>query len=121
MLSTKMIIPELLLKISNKVDGSFREWMCELGRGLQMREQKTLEEIWDESIEKWFGKSKLTKSEKEELYQVGRCLGYVEGIELYLDQLEIFIKKNREEAANKKKMYQSIGVLGGLFLVIVLF
>ena len=41
-------------------------------------------------------------------------------MELYLEQLELGIQKAQEELAGKQKLYQSLGVAGGIFLVILL-
>lgn len=118
---TRGSLPELFAKIGKKTEGKYGEWLGELANDLHHFEQGTFEEVWNCSIEKWFQESRLTKKEKEELCQVGKSLGYTEVIELYLEQLEISIQKTREESKNKKKLYQSMGILGGIFLVIVLF
>ena len=65
-------------------------------------------------------KSRLTKQELAELKQIGNSLGYLETWDLYLEQLEITIRQTRKETASKQKLYRSMGVMGGLFLVIIL-
>ncbi len=41
-------------------------------------------------------------------------------IDLYLEQLELGIREAQEAARTKQKLYQSLGVAGGIFLVILL-
>ena len=118
---TRDSIPELLMKISKKTEGKYSEWLRELADDLHHFKHGTFEDVWNCSIEKWFRESQLTKEEKEELCQVGKSLGYIEVIDIYLEQLEVAIQRTREESKNKKKLYQSMGILGGIFLVIVFF
>ena len=118
---TKAVIPELFEKISKKMDRNYKEWLSELARDLRAYKKGTFEEIWKDSVDKWFCESRLTKEEIEELSQIGKSLGYIETLDLYLEQLEISIQRTREESKNKKKLYQTMGILGGIFLVIVLF
>ena len=57
---------------------------------------------------------------------MGEVLGYLDlemqlsSIELYLEQLELCIRESQEAARTKQKLYQSLGVAGGIFLVILL-
>lgn len=53
-------------------------------------------------------------------------LGYLDlemqlsSIDLYLEQLEISIREAESSIGSKQKLYQSLGVAGGIFLVILL-
>lgn len=117
---TKATFSELFMKISKKLDGMYRCWFEELAKVLEHCDKGTFQEIWANLIEKHYDESKLTKEELESLIQIGNSLGYLETIDLYLEQLEISIQGTREELKNKKKLYQSMGIMCGIFLVIVL-
>lgn len=114
-------LPEIFLKISRGVDEFWKRWLEQLSMELQNCEKLTFEQVWDATIEKHFQESQFTLREKEELLQVGKNLSYMENIDLYLELLDISIERAREDAKTKKKLYQSIGIVGGIFLVIVLF
>lgn len=118
---TRAPLSEIFLKISRKMEGNYGCWLNALAEALHDCQQGTFQELWSTSIDRGFQESKLSKEEKEELRQVGKSMGYVEAIELYLEQLDISIQKIREESKSKKKLYQSMGILCGVFLVIVLF
>jgi len=118
---TKAPFAELFLKISKKVDGVYKEWLSKISKDLERHEKGTLQEVWEVSIYEYLRESRLTKEELEELCRVGNSLGYLETIELYIDQLDFSIEKTREELKSKKKLYQSMGIMCGIFLVIVLF
>jgi len=117
---TRVTFVEMFLKISKKIEGLYRSWLIQLSETLEKHEKGTLQEAWELAILDSLKESRLTIEEKEELCRVGSSLGYPEAIELYLEQLELSIQRTREELKNKNKLYQSMGILCGIFLVIVL-
>lgn len=117
---TKAPFAELFLKMSKKAEGNYKEWFLNMAQALNRYNQGTFFEIWNVTLDKFFEESKLRKNEKEELRQLGKSIGYIEGIELYLTQLEFSIEKTKEEIENKKKLCVSFGILSGIFLVIIL-
>ena len=54
------------------------------------------------------------------LQNVGEGLDYLETTELYREYLERGIEQTRKEYESKRKLYLSLGVSGGVFLVIIL-
>lgn len=117
---TRAPFAELFLKISRKMDGVYQKWLLRLSKDLEKHEKRTLQEVWKVSVYEYLEESRLTKEELEELCRVGNSLGYLETIELYINQLDFSIEKAREELKSKKKLYQSMGIMCGIFLVIVL-
>ena len=117
---TKAAFAEVFLKISRKTDDKYKKWLRELASNLEKREKGTFQEVWEYEIAENFKNSQLTKEELEDLRQVGKNLGYLETLDLYLEQLDLSIQRTREEIKSKKKLYQSMGIMAGIFLVIVL-
>ena len=117
---TKAPFSEVFLKLSKKMDGIYKDWLLYVSGQLEKREKVTLYETWKTSVYEYLKNSKLTKKELDELCELGRTLGYIEAIELYLNQLDFSIQNTREELKTKKKLYQSMGIMCGIFLVIVL-
>lgn len=117
---TKAPFSELFLRLSQKTEGVFQVWLRHLAEHLETRREGTLEEIWSNSVMDCLRESRLNKKELDELCRIGNRLGYMETLELYLEQLAIAIENTREELKNKKKLYQSMGIMAGVFLVIVL-
>ena len=72
----------------------------------------------------YFGR--LTKEDKEEFARFGESLGYLDvemqknAMKLYLKELEQKIEYLQKEIPQKRKLYQSLGVMGGIFLLILL-
>ena len=65
--------------------------------------------------------------DREELARLGECLGYLDAstqettAALYLEELKREIERTNLEAPAKKKLYQSMGILGGIFLALLFF
>ena len=83
-------------------------------------------DIFMQEAETAFGDSALTKEDKEELRQLGQYLGYLDisqqenAMALFQQELERKIQAVQAEIPVKKRLYQSLGVLGGIFLAITL-
>ena len=118
---TKSPFAEVFLKLSKKMNGVYRDWLLYVSGQLEKRERETLHDVWKISVYEYLKDSKLTREELEELCDVGRTLGYIETLDIYLTQLDFSIQNTREELKTKKKLYQSMGIMCGIFLVIVLF
>ncbi len=117
---SKSMFEDIFVEISRKTEGRYKIWMQNLAEELNRREQQSFVEIWTLCSETFSEQLHLTLEEKNELNRVGRNLSCLDSLNLYLEQLELSIDSARMEARNKKKLYQSMGVLGGVFLVIVL-
>lgn len=117
---SRMPLGSVFRKVSEKTQSIFQIWLRELAKDLEKHEKGTFQKIWEKSIDIHLRGSVLKKQELDELSQIGSSLGYLETLDLYLEQLEFTIQRTREESKSKKKLYQSMGVMGGVFLVIVL-
>ncbi len=117
---TKAPFFELFMKIGKRMSGRYQEWLMELAKELEDCRGGPFFTLWKKQAEKYFSYGSLSKTELEELYRVGNSLGYPETIDLYLEQLGLSIQRTRGELKHKKKLYQSMGIMCGIFLVIVL-
>lgn len=111
---------ELFSKLQCKTDGNVREWLNDMANALNTFQQGTLEDIWNTSVDNHLQESFLTREELNELKQVGKHISHTEALDLFLIQIELLIQHTREEEKTKKKMYQSMGIMMGIFLVIML-
>lgn len=117
---TKAPFEEIFDKIVKKVNVPYKEWLTKLGEKLCRKESGSFWEIWCNSIDENLQKCELKEDELEALKNVGKNLEYIENIELYLEQLEYNTQHTREEYRSKQKLCQSMGIMGGIFLVILL-
>lgn len=117
---TKAPFAVLFLKVSKKIKSPYKEWMEQLFARLNSRNRTSFWQTWCESIDEDLKGSRLKKEELEELKEVGKNLEYVEHLELFTEQMDYRIKHTREEYRSKRKLCQSMGIMGGVFLVILL-
>ena len=111
---------EVFSKISTKTSTSYREWLSNLSQRLMNKTRGSFWEIWCLSITEDLYKTNLKEDELEELKNVGKNMEYIESLEIYIEQLEYRIKNTRESYRSKRKLCQSMGIMGGIFLVILL-
>lgn len=117
---TRAPLAEIFTKISQKTGEPFQNWLRKLSEKLYEKQGGRLWEIWSNSIEEDLRGSRLKEEEIRDLIQVGRNLEYIENLKLYVEQLEYRIAHTRESYRTKRKLCQSLGIMSGIFLVILL-
>ena len=117
---TKAPFAEVFEKMATKTVEPYQAWLQYLNQSLNEKRTASFWEIWYQSIEGKLGDSRLKKQEIEELRSVGKNLEYIESLDLYIKHLEYQIENTKEIYKSKKKMCQSMGIMGGIFIVILL-
>ncbi len=117
---TRAPFAEVFEKIGGKTKAPFGTWLLCLSRRLEQKERGFFWQIWHESISEDLTGCCLQEKELEELKNVGKNLEYMESLNLYIEQMEYHIKETREAYQSKKKLCRSMGIMGGIFLVILL-
>lgn len=123
---TKSPLPEAFEHIAPRLPEPFSRFLAETAEQMENLDGQSFPQLWQAQIDRCLSKTHLRKEEKEQLAALGEVLGYLDldmqlsSIELYLEQLELAIAQSREALATKQKLYQSLGVAGGIFLVILL-
>lgn len=118
---TRATFAELFEKISDKIRSPYKEWMRQLCACIKERNNTSFWEMWCTSIDESLKDSRLKEEEIRELKNVGKNLEYVENIDLFIEQMDYRMKQTREEYRTKTKLCQSMGIMGGIFLVVLLF
>lgn len=119
-------LEEAFLNIGKRIKEPYKTWLLILSEKLTERKENAFEVVWTESIEQELTASKLKKEEKETLIDFGKQLGYSDKelqlgiIDLFVERLENEIQKNREGLAVKKRLCNCLGVMGGIFLAVIL-
>ena len=117
---TRAPFAEVFEKISKKTKTAYAAWLKSLSNRLKEKESGSFWNIWTTSITESLSNSGLKPNELEDLQGLGKNLEYTESLDLYLEQLEYHIKHTREDYRSKRKLCQSMGIMGGIFLVILL-
>lgn len=109
-----------------KLPDPYREFCRRVGSSWKGQPCTSFGEIFCRCAREVFWHLDLSKEEREEFFSLGERLGYldlemqIKQLALYEQELSLHIQKLQKEMPEKKKVYRSLGILGGLFLVILL-
>ena len=111
---------EIFERIGDKTDGKFKEWLKTLSKMLNEKTGESFACVWEKSIDVKLRESHLKEKDLEELKRIGKNLASLESVDLYIEQLGYDIQNKREMYKTKGKLCKSMGIMGGIFVVILL-
>lgn len=120
-------LAEALESTGKKGGGALGELFLKVSERLQNQEGEVFYAIWKEEIDRMPKEVCLSKEDRESLKGLGEHLGYLDmgmqerTILLYLEQLDLVIDYLRKHKQEKSRLYTSLGIMGGLFLTIVMY
>lgn len=118
-------LPEAIEAIGKK-DNRLSYFFLYIGQELIKLDGKSFFTIWTEGMEKKLQNSFLNQKDKESLSKLGETLGYLDKemqmnlIQLYIEELEGEMKESLEVIKEKSYLYNTLGVMAGIFITIVL-
>ncbi len=118
--------PEALERTGRRQNGRTNEFFLGLWQELKKREGATLQELWQQQAVIHLKDSPLTRQQREEFGELGVCFSETDRetrrntLEFYLKRLEEDAERLRQTGADKAYLYRTLGMLGGMFLVILM-
>ena len=110
---------------SGKLEGKYREFFILTAQEMKRNPGISFGEIFRECAEKCLNLDCLSQEEREQFCSLGDRLGYL-GLEMQLKQLdqleketEYAIRELEKDFREKRKLYRSMGILGGIFAVVL--
>lgn len=124
-------LPEALHAMSERLleageETAFQQFYEEVSKRLLAREGISFQEIWEEAVEHHLKKTTLTQRDLQLLSSLGGQFGYLDRdmqlktIDLYLARLEEERLQEMQKAGEKMRLYRTLGILAGVFLVVVM-
>lgn len=113
-------------KISEKMEGDFKNFFQEMKQQFQKQQRIRFSEIYKESAKVTSVCKRMRTEEADQFIEFGKYLGsfdretQLRQIELYEQELEVRLGELHKQLPVQKKLYQNLGVLGGIFLAILL-
>ncbi len=120
-------LTEAFERTGRKAGGEIGVLFENVSERLSGQQGETFYTIWQEEIDKLPKEVCLSKEDKQNLKGLGEHLGYLDmdmqerNILLYLEQLDLTIGYLRKHKQEKSRLYTSLGIMGGLFLTIVMY
>ena len=122
----KATLPEAIGKALRRHTGVYLDFLRETEEKLTNSPGIELSKIWSEAVKKGLHTSSLTKEDKENLIAFGDSIcsldreSLIASFEQYSEELNQEIHRIQEVIAPKTKLYRSIGILVGIFIVVIL-
>lgn len=117
---------EIFINIGKISGEEGKEFWDALINEISGKESKNFYLIWEKNVRKYMGNGYLNDNDLNEFIKLGETLGgtdrkqQISILELYLSRVEQSISLLDEEKNKRKKTAQSLGVVLGLFVVIIL-
>lgn len=118
--------PELCRMTEIRMEPPFSEMLHDIYQETEENTGKSFPQIWVEQVEKHFTNFSLKKEDKTLLQEFSRSLGYADrelqeqAIDNQMTLLQNVIQKMEAHMAEREKMIMSLGIMGGLLLIILL-
>ena len=122
---TGAALEDAFLDVAAKMPGGYRLFMEETAKRLQKRPGIPFGSIFRECALKDLPLQKISTEERECFLSLGEKLGYLDR-EMQIRQLELYetdflylLQNLRKDKEEKKKIYRSLGAMGGIMLAIL--
>lgn len=123
---TGATLEDAFLDAAAKMPGEYRLFLKETAGWLQQRPGITFDEIFRECAARLLPLYKLSEEERESFLSLGEKLGYLDRemqvaqLTLLEEELGYRIKTLKSAMPKQQKTYQSMGILGGILLAVLL-
>ncbi len=123
---SKAAFPEVCLAVSGRVMEPYKTVMKEIYEQVAAKSGAQFPEIWKEKMEECLRDMPVKEAERNIFLEFGNRIGFIdwetqagmlEKSRVQLEELHIQLKSVIE---NKEKVITSVGILGGLMLVVIL-
>ena len=123
----KSTLPEALKEISGRTQEPFSGFLAAVSRRLGEHPGERFSHILRQEMEHYLRQTELTEEDLEEFYRAASDLGYLDKnmqvhiLASYRRDQEEKVQRLTGELPQKLKLFRSLGILGGIFLVILFF
>jgi len=115
-------LPEALASVAAKNRGILKEFLCGITKALEDNDGESFMVIWNDAVDRMFSDN---PEELNLLKRLGEIFMYTDrrmqlsGMELFMGQVEAEIAELAQDVKPKCYLYKMMGILAGVFVVIV--
>ncbi len=124
-LSKHAALCDAFQSVSRRMSGEYGAFLRNLAEQMNAANGMQFGELYRRCAQETLGELPLSEKEWEMFLSLGGCLGYLD-LDMQKKQLEFYeeefghsIEDLRAEMPAKKKVYQSLGMMGGILLAIL--
>ena len=118
-------LPEIMFSMEQRCTGEWKVFFHRVAEKMYEEKNAPLTEIWKDTMREVLQVSRLTVKQKKEWEELGENLGYLD-CEMQLVLLQIcqehfqdFIREEQEKYKKHARLYQTMGGMSGIFLVVI--
>ena len=125
-LYSNLTLPAAFFRAGQRGGGAAGEFFTAVAKRMEETSGVSFEEVWKTETEQFLKNCSLGEAEQEQLRSFGSCLGYLDRdmqertMMFYMEELEQEIKDLKEAEPEKCRLFLGLGILGGLFLTVIL-
>ena len=116
---------QAFMNISDKVSEPYREFLKRVSKEAEEMKEDSFAKIWEKHLDV-VGKKIKDEEDVKRFKDFGHDFGYkhkevqISAIKMYINELDIKIEELRKDVNAKMRIYRMLGVMTGIFLVILL-
>lgn len=120
-------LPEACRRMTEQIQGAPSSLIRKVLHRLEDEHAESLPEVWNEVMAEEWKQTAMHEREQQTVIQLGQMLGMTnredqtKHLKLAVQQLKMEEKVALEEQERYEKMWRSLGVLGGAFIVLVMY
>ncbi len=118
-------LPEAISKAMLRHQGSYSAFLQEIADVMSQSPGIAFSDIWKTAVVNSLRQSSLNDTDKQRLIRFGETISYADResiiscFEQYIEELREEINETHRVAGTKAKLYRSLGVLAGVFIVVL--
>ena len=119
-------LPEIFEEVARRVKNPFRTWLLETSKMIEKREETGFARAWSRCVDKYLKELGLKREHSILIKEAGTFLSSLERdtldhtLLMYLNRVDLEIEKIRENLAAKTRIGSCLGVMSGVFLIVIL-
>lgn len=119
-------LEEAFQAVGERTKGELAELFLRAAKQMEGRPGNSFARIWQDAVEGIGADLPLDGTDRQSLAALGEHLGFLDremqerNLLLYLEQLDMTMEELRSHREERCRLYSSLGIMGGMFLAILL-
>ena len=119
-------LPEIFKEVARRIRNPFSVWLLETAKMMEKREETGFARAWSRCVDKYLKELGLKREHSILIKEAGTFLGSLERdtldhtLQMYLNRMDLEIEKIRENLSAKTRIGSCLGVMSGVFLIVIL-
>lgn len=119
-------LPTALAQVGGKMEKPYKDFLQQVSGELKKLPGQPFTEVFSRNTDEYLSDTHLQREDRESLKNMGADLGFLDKqmqlmtLKAYQEELEEKIGGLADDLPTRMKLYQSLGIMGGLFLAILL-